>query len=220
MARYIRNRGTATAVALLAAACLTSTGCRSLLATAIYMWNGGNVLPAEYEGLENQRVVVLCRPPASYEFTNAGAARAIGSRVSAKLAEEVKKIDIVSQREVDNWIDEQDAENWKDLGHSVKATRVVYIELDDFNLYLDKTLYQGSAEVSLTVYDMTDRDKEVFSRRLGQILFPRNSGIPSGDKPVQEFERQFVEIVAQQVSEYFYKHDPNARYAIDAMANN
>jgi hypothetical protein len=206
--------------ALLAATCLASTGCRSLLATAVYMWNGGNVVPAEFEGLEGQRVVVLCRPPASYEYTNAGAARAIGARVSGLLAEHVKDIDVVSPREVDNWIDEQDAENWKDLGHSVKAQRVVYIELDDFNLYKGKTLYQGSAEVNLTVYDTTDRDKQVFSRRLGQVLFPRNSGIPAADKPVQQFERQFCEIVSQQIAEYFYKHDPNASYAIDAMANN
>jgi hypothetical protein len=220
MARTLRNHATAAALLLLAATCLVSTGCRSLLATAVYMWNGGNVVPAEYEGLEGQRVVVLCRPPASYEYTNAGAARAIGTRVSTLLAENVKDIDVVSPREVDNWIDEQDAENWKDLGTSVKAQKVVFIELDDFGLYKGKTLYQGSAEVNLTVYDMTDRAKQSFSRRLGQVLFPRNSGIPSADKPVQQFERQFCEIVATQVSEYFYKHDPNASYALDAMANN
>ena len=45
---------------------------------------------------------------------------------------------------------------------------------------------------------------------LGQVLFPRNSGIPAADKPVQQFERQFVEIVSQQIAEHFYKHNPNA----------
>jgi hypothetical protein len=219
MARQIRNRWCSAAVLIAAAACVSSTGCRTLLATAVYMWNGGNVVPAEFEGLEKQRVVVMCRPPASYEYSNAGAARAIGQRVSAHLAANVKDIDLVSTAEVDNWIDEQDSENWRDLGHSVKATRVVYIELDDFDLYLDKTLYQGRADVTVSVYDLTAKDNEVFSRRLGQVLFPRNSGIPSADKPAPVFERQFVEVISQQVAEHFYKHDPNATYAIDAMAN-
>ncbi len=213
----------ATAWALLAAIVATSlgaTGCSSILATGIYMWNGGNVAPAECLALEKQRVVVLCRPPASYEYRNAGAARSIGALVSTLLAEKVKDIDVVSPGEVDNWIDQEDWDNFKEIGAAVKATRIVYIELDDFDLYKGKTLYQGTADVTLTVYDVTNRDKEIFSRRLGQVLFPRNSGIPSADKSVQEFERQFVGVISTQVAEYFYRHDPNAMYALDAMANN
>jgi hypothetical protein len=197
-----------------------SVGCRSILATGIYMWNGGNVAPAEFEGLEEQRVVVLCRPPASYEFRNAGAARTIGANVASLLAEKVKKIDVVSPGEVDNWIDEQDWDNYKDLGHAVKATRIVYIELDDFDLYRGKTLYQGRSDITITVYDLTDRDKEVFKRHLGQVLFPQNSGIPAADKPVQAFERQYCQVLSKRIAEYFYRHDPNAAYALDAMANN
>lgn len=221
MARHIRNHATWIGLVLIGCSCLGSTGCiGSLLATGMWMWNGGNVVQAECAALEGQRVVVLCRPPASYEYRNAGAARAIGARVSALLEESVKDIDVVNPREVDEWVDEQDWENFKDLGRAVKATRVVYIELDDFDLYKGKTLYQGRAEVNLTVYDMTNHDKEVFSRQLGQILFPRNSGIPAADKPVQMFEKQFVDIISQQISEYFYKHNPNASFALDAMANN
>ena len=41
----------------------------------------------------------------------------------------------------------------------MKATRVVYIELDDFDLYKGKTLYQGTADVTITVYDMTTSGK-------------------------------------------------------------
>jgi hypothetical protein len=215
--RFTRRGAT---LGCLAIACLASTGCiQSLLATSIYMWQGGNVVPAECDALEKQRVVVLCRPPASHEFSNAGAARAIGARVSAMLEKNVKGIEVVSHKEVDNWVDEQDWENFKDLGRAVKATRIVYIELDDFGLYMDKTLYQGTADVTISVYDMENRDKLVWDRRLGQVLFPRNSGIPSADKPVQAFERQFVEVVSTQIAEHFYKHNPNADFALDAVAN-
>ena len=220
MDRAFRFTRHGAALGCLALACLASTGCiHTLLATGIYMWQGGNVVPAECDALEKQRVVVLCRPPASHEFSNAGAARAIGARVSAMLEKNVKGIEVVSPKEVDNWVDEQDWENFKDLGRSVKATRIVYIELDDFGLYKGKTLYQGTADITISVYDMENRDKLVWDRALGQVLFPRNSGIPASDKPVQAFERQFVEVVSTQIAEHFYKHSPNADFALDAVAN-
>ena len=198
----------------------SSTGClHSILATGIYLWQGGDVVPAECEALEGQRVVVICRPPSSHEYRHAGAAREIGTRVSRLLRENVPKIDVVSPKEVDNWIDEQDWDNYKDLGRAVKANRVVYIELDNFDLYKGPTLYQGDADLTLTVYDMDNRGEELWSRNVGQVLFPRNSGIPAADKSVHQFQSQFVGIVSNQLATFFYKHDPNATFAIDAMAN-
>ena len=220
MDRAFRLSRHGAALGCLALACLASTGCiHTLLATGIYVWQGGNVVPAECNALEKERVVVLCRPPASHEYRNAGAARAIGARVSAMLEQNVKGIEVVSPKEVDNWVDEQDWENFKDLGRAVKATRIVYIELDDFDLYKGKTLYQGTADITISVYDMENRDKLLWDRRLGQVLFPRNSGIPAADKPVQAFERQFVEVVSMQIAEHFYKHNPNADFALDSVAN-
>jgi hypothetical protein len=205
---------------LLALGVAASTGCiHTLLATGIYLWQGGNVVPAQCDALEKERVVVVCRPPASHEYRNAGASRAIGARVAAKLEKNVKGIDVVSPQEVDNWIDEQDWENFKDLGRSVKASRVVYIELDDFNLTKGKTLYQGQADITVSVYDMDNKGKLLWDRRLGQVLFPRNSAIPAADKTIQEFERQFVEVASTQIAEHFYEHDPNASFALDAASN-
>jgi len=207
-------------LAMLAALLFASTtGCHSILATGIYLWQGGNVLPAECKVLEDQRVVVICRPPSSNEYRYAGAARSIGKRVSKLLEANVPDIDVVSPSEVDNWIDEQDWDNFKDLGRAVKATRIVYIELDNFDLYKGKTLYQGDAEVAVSVYDMTNRGRLIWEKQVGQILFPRNSGIPAQDKRVQQFQRQFVGIVADQTARYFYKHDANASFALDAVAN-
>lgn len=199
----------------------STTGCiQSILATGIYLWQGGNVVPAQCEELNGERVVVVCRPPSTNEYRHAGASRSIGKRVSALLKENMKNVDVVSPREVDNWIDEQDWENFKDLGRAVKATRIVYIELDNFDLYKGTTLYQGDADVHVTVYDMTKRDgDQIWSRNVGQILFPRNAGIPSADKSVQEFQDQFVEVVSVQTASLFYKHDPNADFALDAVAN-
>lgn len=220
MQRATRHCFALKAAALGALVLLTSTGClHTLLATGVYLWQGGNVVPAQCDALEGERVVVVCRPPASHEYRFAGASSSIGRRVSAMIEQNVPRVEVVSPREVDNWVDEQDWQDFKDLARSVKATRVVYVTLDSFELYKGKTLYQGNTDVTVSVYDMEKGGKVVWDRHLGQVLFPKNSGIPAADKPIQHFQRQFVEIVARQIAVHFYRHDPNADFALDAAAN-
>lgn len=205
---------------LIAAALLVSnSGCPALLATGIYVWEGGNFSPAECEGLNGERVVVMCKPPSSHEYRHAGASRNIAARVSEKLVKNIKDIDVVNPREVDSWVDESDWGDFRELAQAVHATKVVHIELADFELYKGKTLYQGRADVTVTVYDMKNRGNVLWDKHLGEVLYPVNSGIPAQDKPVQQFEREFVDIVAERIATSFYRHDPNEAFAIDAMAN-
>jgi hypothetical protein len=208
-------------VALLLAASMliSSSGCPALLATGIYVFEGGNMTPAECDALKGERVVVMCKPPSSHEYRHAGASRAIAARVSQMLVKNVKDIDVVNPREVDNWVDESDWGDFRELAKAVHADKVVYVELASFDLYKGKTLYQGRADVQLTVYDMKQRSNEIWSKPVGEVLYPVNSGIPAQDKPVQQFEREFVEIVAERIATNFYRHDPNEQFAMDAMAN-
>jgi hypothetical protein len=217
-ARFVR---TAYALTLIVAAfaLVTSTGCAPILATAVYVWDGGNLAPAECDALKGHRVVVLCKPPASNEYRNAGASRAIAKAVSELLARNVKNIDVVNPREVDKWIDESDWGDFRELAQAVHADTVVHVELEDFDLYKGKTLYQGRADVTVSVYDVHNRNKLVWDRHIGEVLYPVNSGIPAQDKPVQQFEAEFVGIVADRVATNFYRHDPNANFALDAVAN-
>ncbi|QDT00517.1 hypothetical protein [Adhaeretor mobilis] len=214
------NQLPATLLTAMAVLCVASTGClHQLVATGMYVFQGGNVVDAACTELEGERVVVLVRPPASNEYRHAGAARAIGARVSSLLQMKVDGIDVVSQQEVDNWVDEQDWENFQDLGRAVKASRVVYVEIDSYDLYKGKTLYQGDAEIKVSVYDMKNRGKLLYENPLGQVLFPKNSGIPAADKPVQHFQAQFTEVVSNLIAEHFYNHNPNSTFAMDAVAN-
>jgi hypothetical protein len=200
-------------------ALLAYTGCASLLATGIYVLQGGNMIPAACDALQDHRVVVMCRPPASNEYRHAGASRNLSQRVSEKLVEHVKNIDVVNPREVDEWVDESDWGDFRELAEAVRADLVVHIELDKFDLYKGKTLYQGQADVTVNVYDVRNHSKLVWSRKLGEVLYPVNSGIPAQDKPPQQFEKEFVEIIADNIAINFYKHDPNDAFAMDAKAN-
>ena len=197
-----------------------STGClHQLLATGIYFMDGGNLVDADCEALQDKRVVVFCRPPSSSEYSHAGASRAIAKRVTALLEMNVPGIDVVNPREVDNWLDENDSEDYEALGQAVNADLVVRIELDHFDLFKGKTLYQGNADVTIAVYDMQDKGRRVWDKPLGEVMFPRNSGIPAQDKSVRKFQGEFVEILSSEIALNFYKHDPHANFAIDAMAN-
>lgn len=198
---------------------ISAPGCAGLLATTMYVWEGGNMVPAQCDALQGKRVVVMCRPPATNEFRHAGASRSLSQRVSELLVEHVKKVDVVNPREVDNWVDESDWGDFRELAETVHADIVVHIELDNFDLYKGKTLYQGKADVTVSVYDMRDKSKLLWSREMGEVLYPVNSGIPAQDKPPQQFEREFVQIVAEQIAVHFYRHDPHDMFAMDARAN-
>lgn len=215
----LRHVHKAALVLVAASALVSSSGCGSVLATGMYVIQGGNMVPAEFDGLKDQRVVVVCRPPSSNEYRHAGASRAVAQRVSELLVDNVKNVDVVSPREVDDWLDQSDWGDYKELGRAVHADKVVYIELNDFDLYKGSTLYQGHADVSVTIYDMNNNGKMAWDRHLGEIMYPTNSGIPAQDKPQQQFEREFVNIVATRIGEHFYKHDANSAFAIDALAN-
>ena len=207
-------------LALFAAMTLVSAGgCGAVLATGMYVIQGGNMVPPEFDGLEDEKVVVVCRPPSSNEYRHAGASRAVSQKVSELLVDHLKDSDVVAPREVDNWLDECDWSDFKELAKAVHADKVVYIEMNDFELFKGKTLYQGHADVSVTVYDMRNNGKLAWDRHIGEILYPTNSGIPAQDKPEKQFEREFVNIVATRVAENFYKHDANSEFAIDALAN-
>ena len=204
---------------LMAGVLISASGCPALMATGIYIWEGGNMVPADCDALKGHRVVVLCKPPASNEYRHAGASRNISKLVSERLVKHIKDIDVVNPREVDKWVDESDWGDFRELAQAVHADTVVHIELENFDLYKGKTLYQGRADVTVSVYDVKNKNRLVWDRHLGELLYPTNSGIPAQDKPVQQFEREFVEIVAERVAMNFYRHDPNESFAMDAMSN-
>lgn len=199
---------------------LPSTGClHQLIATGIYIMDGGNLVDANSESLEDMKVVVFCRPPSSSEYTHAGASRDLAKRITAILAENVPGVRMVDSREVDEWLDENDSDDYEALAQAVGAERVLRIELDHFDLYKGKTLYQGNADITITVYDMVEGGQLLYEEDLGEVLFPVNSGIPAQDKPVRQFQKEFVQVLSETIAMHFYRHDPHAHWAIDSEAN-
>ncbi len=196
---------------------LFAAGCANWIAGAMWLVKGTN-RSAECTELKGKRVVVVCRPPAEMEFSDG----AIGSKelavaVGELLDANVRKIKVVDYRDVDEWADEHTWQEYTEVGEALDADMIVGIDMESFNIYAGQTLYQGRSAISVTVYDMDNKGKSVYEKML-QIVYPPNAPIAKESKPPQQFRREFVQILARQVSKLFYDHDSFEDYAIDSKA--
>ena len=191
-------------------------GCQSLLFTAAYLWQGQNA-EAEFKGLKGKRVAVVCRPLVSLQYRNASAAKDIAREVSLLLKSNVPKIKLVDQSKVAEWMDEHTWEEYVEVGKAVKADMVVGIDLEQFDLLLGQTVYQGKASVEVKVYDCAT-GACVFTKRPPQSVYPPNHVISTMSKQEADFRREFVAVLADQIGRHFYDHDPHADIALDSRA--
>jgi len=209
----------AVVAAILAAtvAIASSGGCRSAMATAMYLIKGNDVEP-DYSGLKGKKVVVVCRPPAGLSYANATVGRDVAQQMSKLLQERVGKIKVVDAQKVAKWCDENTWEEYVEVGKALKADMVVGVELDKFSIYQAQTLYQGKANATVRVYDCKDGGKVVFEKIMPQTVYPPNTFIQTSDVQESEFRREFIGILADQVARHFYSHDAYDDLGRDTMA--
>ena len=104
------------------------------------------------------------------------------------LGTNVYKIKLIDQQDIDKWEDENNWEEYWQIGKALNAEMVVGIDLDQFSLMQGQTLYQGRASIDVAVYDMGRAShRPVFQKALPQQMFPPNTPIPAADKSVAEF---------------------------------
>lgn len=207
------------AALVLLAVLIPTFGCVSALTTVLYLVKGNDV-PAEYNGLRGKRVAVVCQPMVALQYRNSTAAKDLAREISRLLRSKVRKIKLIDQRKVDEWIDENSWQDYAEVGKALKADMVVGIDLEDFTVYMDQTLYQGKANVTLKVIDCsTEGGKIVFERHLPQVVYPPNHGVPVSDRPSEaQFRREYMAVLADRIARHFYAHDPYQDEALDAAA--
>jgi len=173
-------------------------------------------IPAEFNNLKGKRVAVVCRSVRELQFTDSTVPRDLTREVDRLLTSKVKKVDVIEEREVSQWTDENTWQKFTEVGKAVKADMVVGIELERFTLYQGPTLFQGNATVRVVVYDMTDGGKQVFEKSLPRVLYPPHTPISSADKSEGEFRAQFLGVLGEQIARHFYSHDSRVDFATDA----
>jgi hypothetical protein len=206
------------AVALvLAVAVLPLFGCTSMLVTAMYLFKGNDVDP-EFAELKGKKVAVVCRPMVALQYRNSSVARELAEQVTTLLEKNVPKIHVVDQRKVNKWTDENTWEEYREVGKAMKADMVVGIDLESFSIFQGQTVYQGKANAIVAVYDGEKKWKKVFEKVLPQSVYPPNSFVPTSDRLEGDFRREFVAVLADQISRYFYSHEPFPDMAQDSAA--
>lgn len=206
----------ALAVGSVALGLTLASGC-SLLATAMYIIEGTNT-KADFDALRGKRVAVICRPVTSLHFRDSSAARDLARQVGVLLEKNVAKVKVIDQQDVSEWADENAWEEYVEIGKALDADMVIGLDLEEFSLYQGQTLYQGKANVKITVYDVARGKEPVFERHLPQAVYPPNAAIPAGEKPESHFRRQFVNHLAQLIARYFFDHDATVDFASDSTA--
>ena len=209
-----RNRwiGYGLAVAMFAAIMVPSTGCSALQLVGVltHAWHGEKVA-AQYDGLQNQRVAIVCLSDSSMY------AGQLSQAVQRLLAKNVSDIETVPQTEVYAWLDKND---WNELdfvqlGQGVDADSVVSIELDSFRLYDGMTMYNGHADVSIRVYDVASDGEVVFRSDPFEFTFPKSAPLASTDMSESQFRRMFMNALARRIAKTFYTYDVNDDFAAD-----
>lgn len=191
------------------------SGC-NLLLMQLGLLSGGGLVPPEYEGLEGQRVAVVCVSDSAI-YGVGHEAELLARSTARMLGDRVKKIEIIRHDEIDDWIDKNDWNelDYREVGKGVKADRVVAIDLAGFRLHESQTLYRGQASVTVKVLDMTQGGKEVFRRTLPDIKFPANGVYHSTETTEEAFRRAFLQVISQQVSRFFFEHDLSENFGRD-----
>jgi hypothetical protein len=201
---------------LLAVSGLTAcTGCVNALATAMYIIKGNNV-PAEYNGLKDKKVVVVCRASTDLGFSNASASRDLARGLSQLLQANIRKIKVIPARDVENWADENSWDDPREVGKALGAQMVVSIDLEHFSLYKGQTLYQGSADYTIEVYDLEAGGPAVFKKSPPRALYPPNAAVMTSDKREPEFRQEFMAVLSDEIGRHFYPHDAYANFATDS----
>ncbi len=190
-------------------------GC-SALATAMWIVRGPNV-PAEFPGLYGKRVAVVCSPSDSSLYAHPNVGKELARQVAWMLRRNVRKIDVVPDQKVAEWMDEHTWDDYTEVGKALEADLVVGIDLNSFRIYQGQTIYQGRADLVMRVYDCATGEV-LFERRPPEIVYPPNHVISASEVSERDFRTEFVQVIADQLARYYYPHDPRAQIALDAAA--
>ena len=205
------------ALVALASVLTAAPGCQGLLVTAAYFIKGTDA-DAEYPGLKDKLVAVVCRPPSSMQFQDPRLARDLAQEVAKKLKERGSKIKIVDAAKIEGWCDANSWDEFHEVGKALGADVVVGIDIDQFELYQGQTLYQGRANASLVVQDCKAGGTTLFQKSLPQAIYPPNAVISTSEKPAAQFRREFMLVLADKIGRTFYAHDPYADLGLDAAS--
>ena len=194
----------------------TAGGCASGLAAAVWLIKGPNI-DAEFDVLREKKVAVVCRPMDFSQYRNPTVPKDIARGVGKLVMLNVPKIEVLDQRKVDEWMDNNTWDEYLEVGKALGADLVLGVDLESFSIYEAQTLYRGKANVNITVVDC-NTGEVIVEKPLPQSIYPPNAVKTTDEMQESEFRREFVRVLNDQIARHFYAHDPRADFAADAKS--
>src|SRR5581483_8753790 len=109
-----------------AAALVTQVGCLKAITIVGYLVKGTDD-EAEYTGLKDKKVAVVCRPLVELKYGAGTVVNDLAERVGQLLRQNGKRVKVIKQSEVNSWTDENPDQELGELGEGVKADMVIGI---------------------------------------------------------------------------------------------
>jgi hypothetical protein len=192
---------------------LASAGCVGVTNWLFWVVHGRKV-DAEYGGLREKRVAVICVTRSS-PFDPGGTTGSIARSVSLLLSTEVKNIDVVEMDEVADWIDRHgwNEMDYRVVGRGVNADMVLAIEFDTLSFQDNSTTVQGRADFKVKVYDVA-KGTVVFARETTGHEYPSDA---PAIMPLRRFQAIYIQRLSTYIAQYFYDHDFTQDFGNDAL---
>lgn len=204
--------------ALAASLLVTSTGCVSLVANLMHAIHG-NQVPAEYDQLGGHRVAVIC---STDQGMRSNAINTIlSNNLHAALSINIEEIELVRHSEIEQWLDVHgwQESDYVEIGKGVKAERVLAVEVGNLELMNGQTLYRGQADLTVTVYDVTENGRVLYRKQMPEFAFPNTGGKPVTETSETKFRSFFLSVVTRKIGSLFYAVDATSDYALDATVS-
>lgn len=208
------ERSTFFTAVLLACLVLTQPGCLGITSNLMHMV-GADMIPPQFEELEDSRLAIVTTTESSH-YKDDVSAQILSKSVGAVLTQKVDGVKLVRQSEIDQWRDRVGWEN-NDLvamGKAVEADKVVAIDLDNMTLRDGKSMFRGSADVVVTVYDCETGD-ELYRREVDEYTFPRSAGQHITETSETRFRKVYLGMLAAEIGRSFHAYDLSDTFALD-----
>lgn len=197
-------------VAVLLIAVLASVaGCSKTLNGSWTWWGDDNDVPAEPE-----RIAIVCRGNAADAFSNPEIASRLADAVSRKIDADFNHAEVVSQSEINNWLDNNSWNGPLEIGRALDADIVLAIDIKNYSILdsTNTTSYRGTADLRVqTVICSTGQNSP--PAELTNVVFPEEGAVQAGRTTSYLFSQGFVEELSGHVVQWMIDGPPEDQMA-------
>lgn len=154
-------------------------------------------------------VAVVCFAPKELKWDVSDIDEDLAKYLSHKLA--FHSVKVITPQRVQSWLDKNPEWDRPDeVGAEFKTTYVIFVELEDYNLYEkgNQNLYRGRAELNVSVWkmDKATGEGEIIFRKPLTSQYPLAIGRPTSEITYSRFKKAYLTRLSEEIGRMFYEH--------------